>query len=69
MDHLGNPECIIVLPTQAPLHPDGLPPYLVPPISFNGFLSQNDTSFIEGPLTVEIMDLGNGEAQKTRVPI
>ncbi|EKM59369.1 uncharacterized protein PHACADRAFT_205571 [Phanerochaete carnosa HHB-10118-sp] len=59
MEYFGNPECTVVLPTTVSQHPDGLPPYLVPPVSFNSFLSRNDLSFREGLLKVEIMDLGN----------
>ncbi|KAG6920138.1 hypothetical protein DXG01_004904 [Tephrocybe rancida] len=60
LDHFGNPECTIVLPTGQPSHPDALPPYLVPAISIIDYLYENDTSFPESPMQVEIMDLGSG---------
>ncbi|GJE84423.1 kinase-like protein [Phanerochaete sordida] len=59
LDHFGNPECTIVLPTAESSHLQGLPAYLVPPISMGSFLSSNGGPFLEKPMTIEIMDLGN----------
>lgn len=61
LDHFGNPECTIVLPTAESSHLQGLPAYLVPPISMGSFLSSNGGPFLEEPMSIEIMDLGNGK--------
>ncbi|KZT03711.1 kinase-like protein [Laetiporus sulphureus 93-53] len=62
MDHFGNPECTIVLPTAPPTHPEALPPYLVHPISIFHYLVRKDPVFADTPFRAVIMDLGNAIA-------
>ena len=40
LDHFGNPQCTIVLPTRHSAHPGAIPPYLVPPISVVDYLNR-----------------------------
>ncbi|KAG6813130.1 hypothetical protein H0H92_013754 [Tricholoma furcatifolium] len=60
LDHFGNPECTIILPTQQPTHPKALPPYLVSAISLVDYFHENDPSFLKSPPQVKLMDLGSG---------
>ena len=54
---------MIVLPITHPVHPEALPPYLVPPMSVIDYLIGKDKDFSDGPLHAEIMDLGNSQRQ------
>ncbi|THU98865.1 hypothetical protein K435DRAFT_964725 [Dendrothele bispora CBS 962.96] len=59
LDYFGRPEVTPILTRKPIFQPETVPPDLVPPISLAYYLKEHDQLFVESPLQVEIMDLGN----------
>jgi hypothetical protein len=60
LGHLGNPECVPILPVKLMNQTASLPHYLVMPISMARYLSEEIATLeVEQP-TLKVLDFGSG---------